>query len=477
MKKRYSIIVPEKLFDEVRNHLLEDRAEEAAAFLLAGVHSGDHGVRLLARRMVTIPRDLYRKKLDYHLDIAPKAINGLASLCEVNNLTAIICHSHTRSISSLAYSSSDNYGEARISRFLQDNASDKPVGSLLLSEIGLKGRTWQNGKSVPVDSISTVGEVIHILTDANRQRDHTISQRHSRQVALLGAEGQRRVSSLRVGIVGVGGTGSCVAEQLARLGVASVLLIDDDYLEESNVSRMYGTYPDQFKKRVFRKRRRDDLSKVKVIAKYLARINPDLEIEPLHGNVVVRDVARSLLSCDVILLCTDEHWGRSIVNQISYQYYIPVVNMGVRVDARNDVITAAAGDVHTLGPGKPCLWCYEFLKADRIAAESMLPDQRSERIREHYVEGLGPAPMVISLTSTVASLAVTELIHLVTGFREERSIKHLKWNIMDGQVWSGGLQAPEQCLCKKVLGYGDLKALPTHDNPDFVRRCRGQQEL
>lgn len=475
MKNHLSIILPNQLYHEVRNHLLENPAEEAAAFLLAGVHSTNRGIRILARRMINIPLALYRQKLEYHLDVAPKAINGLASLCEASNLTAIICHSHPRKISSVAYSPSDDHGEGRITTFLQDFVQNQPIGSLLFSESATIGRVWQARSFRPADAIITVGEIIRNLTDSE-DNDHLAScERHSRQVMLLGKDGQSRLSKLSIGIVGIGGTGSCVAEQLARLGVAKLVLIDDDELEESNISRMYGTFPDQLRNSVIQIFRRKMLPKVDVIGKHLQRIDPKLTVEAINGNVVVSDIASKLLSCDAILLCTDEHWGRSIVNQISYQYFIPVVNMGVRVDAPNDVIIAAAGDVHTLGPDKPCLWCYGYLNSSRIAAESMLPEQRSARLREGYVEGIGPSPMVISLTSTVASLAVTELLHIFTGFRAEKSIKRLKWDILDGRVGYGGVQPTDRCLCHNVLAYGDLKPLPTHGEPDFVRKCRAKK--
>ena len=52
---------------------------------------------------------------------------------------------------------------------------------------------------------------------------------------------QRLLQELRVGIVGVGGTGSCVAEQLVRLGVGLVLIADGENFEATNVNRVYGS--------------------------------------------------------------------------------------------------------------------------------------------------------------------------------------------------------------------------------------------
>lgn len=54
----------------------------------------------------------------------------------------------------------------------------------------------------------------------------------------LGRFVQQTLGALRVGIVGCGGTGSAVAEQLVRLGVPHLTLIDADTLTESNVTRV-----------------------------------------------------------------------------------------------------------------------------------------------------------------------------------------------------------------------------------------------
>jgi len=471
MTKDYTIILPDDIYHEVRNHLVEDPNEEAAAFLLAGIQETDKNVRLLARRVVYISREQYRHKSGYHLDVSPQAINGIASLCEVNGLTVILCHSHTPGVR-LEYSSSDNHGEARLSKFLSSVTGNKPIGSLLISAQAITGRVWQSNITQPIKSIMTVGEIMRVLSGDDSQQDTIQDSKHSRQVLVLGETGQEQINKLKVGIVGLGGTGSCVAEQLVRLGVSQFLLIDDDMFEDSNVTRMFGTNAGHLSKKVLGLFKRKQIAKVDIISTHLKTINPQVKVESIQGNVVLTPIAQKLLDCDIIMLCTDEHWGRSIVNQISYQYLIPVINMGVRVDAPNGIIQAAAGDVHTIGPGKPCLWCYQFLNSNRINAESMLPEQRQERLREGYVEGLGKAPMVIPFTSTVASLAVTELLHLVTGFREERSIKRLKWDILEGRMWQGRLQEPSKCICKSCLAFGDLKTLPTNDDPDFIVRCR-----
>ncbi|MCA1736308.1 MAG: ThiF family adenylyltransferase [Actinobacteria bacterium] len=56
--------------------------------------------------------------------------------------------------------------------------------------------------------------------------------RFSRNIALFGPDGQQKIAATAVAIVGLGGLGSHVAQQLVHLGVIRFALIDDDVLTE-----------------------------------------------------------------------------------------------------------------------------------------------------------------------------------------------------------------------------------------------------
>src|SRR5207247_559805 len=96
-----------------------------------------------------------------------------------------------------------------------------------------------------------------------------------------GARGQQIVSALRVAVVGVGGTGSAVAEQLGRLGVHEMTIVDDDRFEESNLSRMWGSeYQDL----------RQHSSKVTIVARHLKQIRPALTVHTIQQSIIKQAV-------------------------------------------------------------------------------------------------------------------------------------------------------------------------------------------
>lgn len=154
-----------------------------------------------------------------------------------------------------------------------------------------------------------------------------------RPVRAFGPAGQALISRTKVGLIGVGGTGSPTAGQLARLGVRDVMLVDPDYFDGSNVNRVYGTFDGDVGQPWWwwygQKPRKVDL-----VMRHLKRIQPRIRIPVVPKNVVESTAARAHFDRDVLFLCTDDHWGRSIAKQSAYHYLIPTVNVGTSIHPR-----------------------------------------------------------------------------------------------------------------------------------------------
>ena len=110
----------------------------------------------------------------------------------------------------------------------------------------------------------------------------------------------------------------------------------------------------------------------------------------------------------------------------------------------------------------PCLWCRQTLRADRIATESLPRLAREGLAREGYVEDLDePAPAVISINTTISGLAVTLFLQLITDFMGQNGdIRRLNYEVLDGVVARGRSAIADECICRKVRAFGDLRPLP-----------------
>lgn len=456
--KKYRLKISRQDFEELRHMVLADLPNEAGAFALAGIAEYGDQVDILVRRPIAVPKHMMLVQNEYHLEIAPRAVNGLIALCEANQLGAVICHSHP---TGLKYSPSDNYGEDRIANTLRQFIPAKaPIASLLFTPDEATGRVWlpENPRPIDLDEIVVVGHYIHKI---KQRKIKTVPDRldlYDRQVRAFGRDGQLAISRAKVCIVGVGGTGSAIAEQLVRLGVSDFVLIDPDKFSPTNLSRVYGTRFGSVRKSRF-------LSeyKVNLVASNLRKIHPNAHIRAANQNVVLSNISALLLDRDILFLCTDEHWGRSIVNQIAYQYIIPTINLGVRITSKDGVISHAIGGVDVLSPDKPCLWCKQFLRSERIAAESLPLEERRYLLQEGYVEDIdSKTPSVISFTTSVASSAVSMFVHLITNFMGDAGeISRICYDFLTGLSSRGTTDIDKKCICQKVKGFGDLATLPT----------------
>ncbi len=231
-----------------------------------------------------------------------------------------------------------------------------------------------------------------------------------RNIRAFGRAVQETLGLIHVGIVGCGGTGSAVAEQLVRLGVKRFTLADPDTLSESNITRVYGSSPAEV-----------GLPKVEVIAANLRRISPTVAAESIQAPVTTETVARKFAACDVIFGCTDDNAGRLVLSRLSTYYLIPVFDCGVLLSSDSqDLLTGINGRVTTMIPGQACLVCRDRINMQRAAAEMLSPEERIRRIDEGYAPALGRVePAVVAYTTMVSAMAVSELLERLVGFGPE----------------------------------------------------------
>ena len=185
------------------------------------------------------------------------------------------------------------------------------------------------GRVHQVDRLITVGSQVR-LVEADGSRPSPAPELFDRNIRAFGGGVQSTLGSLRLAVVGCGGTGSCVAEQLVRLGVRNLLLIDPELLSESNLTRVYGSVATDVGR-----------PKVDVVADHLRAIAPDLSVDSVRGMVTRESVARRLTDADVVFGCTDDNAGRLVLSRLSTYMMVPVIDCGV--------LLSSAIDGHLLG--------------------------------------------------------------------------------------------------------------------------------
>lgn len=278
-----------------------------------------------------------------------------------------------------------------------------PTG-LDLNEETVTGTIPGPAGPVQVGAIRVVGDAWRLLLP-NDEID--LRPEFDRQIRAFGAAGQRVLGRLRVGVVGAGGTGSAVFEQLVRLGVGEILTIDPDVINDdgSNVTRIYGSSM-------------ADIGQPKVD---LAKRNADgiglgTQVTAIKGTINDEATARRLTDCDVIFGCTDDNRGRVTLGRIATWYLIPVIDMGVKLTSTAGTVRSIEGRVTVMEPGGGCLQCRGRTNTAALQSEVLSPVERDQRVDEGYAAGLEERdPAVIAFTTGVGAFAVSELLHRVFG--------------------------------------------------------------
>jgi hypothetical protein len=314
---------------------------------------------------------------------------------------------------------------------------------------------------------------------------------------LWGERGQARLSGIRVAVVGCGGVGSLLAEQVGRLGVGEAVFVDFDHLKEANLNRAYGATPEDA---------RQNQPKAEVARRIAenAATAPGFQARAVQGSIVeseARDFAAlgAVLDCDVILNAADPHWVRQVVDRVAYAHLIPVVSGGTLLEVASDtdeITSSARSAVATAGPGLPCLHCQHVWKhgdrEDGVVHDRKPLNERDDGDGLYVVHEGGDAadgsdelrdPSVVTTNGFVASLMMERFHALVVGTSTSTFAGKQIYRPKSGEMqWlsEGGSRkttCDEDCDAVDRVGLGDFAALNTghdydlrHEVPDVAEQ-------
>lgn len=151
----------------------------------------------------------------------------------------------------------------------------------------------------------------------------------SRHFPIIGIEGQRKLGESRVAVVGAGALGSWEVYFLHKLGVGEIIVIDRDFVDESDLPRTIYTKDDVGKPKV------EALKEKFGVKGYFEDLNP--------GTVSLLDEA------DLIIDGTDNIYTRQVINDYAVKNNKPWIYVGV---------LSTYGNVMPIIPGKTaCFRC------------------------------------------------------------------------------------------------------------------------
>ena len=217
------------------------------------------------------------------------------------------------------------------------------------------------------------------------------SNAYSRQ-SFLGPNSELIFRETTAAIVGLGGGGSHIAQQLGHIGVGTFVLIDPDSIELSNLNRTVGA------------RRWDVLlrrRKARIARRLIRSINPAARV--VARCVRWQHALEWLRGVDIIFGCLDGLQERSQLEAFARRYVIPYVDIGMDIHKLQPGY-ALSGQVIVSLPGGACMRCMRFLTDARLAAEGG-PGNYGDA---------GGRPQVVWPNGVLASVAVGAFVQLFT---------------------------------------------------------------
>lgn len=204
--------------------------------------------------------------------------------------------------------------------------------------------------------------------------------RYSRQIMLeeIGYIGMEKLKDAKICVVGAGGIGNPVLNQLVGMGIGTIRIVDRDVVEISNLHRQH-LYTDV------------DIGKVKVEAalERLQKMNPDVKIEAIPISVTKYTAEKIIKGNDIVIDALDSIDARYALNDACLKLGIPFIYAGA---------LGMVGSVCTIIPNQTaCLRC-------------IFPELSEDEMPTCSTEGVHP-----SILYLVAGIQVSEAVKITIG--------------------------------------------------------------
>ena len=232
-------------------------------------------------------------------------------------------------------------------------------------------------------------------------------ERYARHLVLreVGGPGQQKLKAASALIVGAGGLGSPAALYLAAAGVGTLILVDPDEVDRSNLQRQI-IYAD------------DDVGRPKAEAASdrLAGLNPHIFVAGYDGAFEADNADELVEGVDMVLDGTDDFAVRYLVNDACVRHAKPLIS---------GAIGRWTGQVGVFA-GKPCYRCL---------VPEIPPD----------AETCVAVGVVGALAGVVGSMMALEAIKLVTGAGETLTGRLMIYDALAGETRTVRIGADPEC--------------------------------
>lgn len=396
---------------KLQRHLLPGDGLEAVAVAICGRRRSNSHHSLTVRSIVPIPYDECKVRTHDRVTWSTQRLIPLLEEASRYDQAILKIHSHPGGYPQFSSVDDESDSDLYNSVFGWTDSEFPHASAVMLPEGRMFGRAiHRDGSFQQLDSILVPGDDLHFWIPDVGGSLPSFTQRHAQ---LFGAGTTRRLHEMAAAVVGCSGTGSPLIEQLARLGVGRLVLVDPDRVEEKNLNRIVNaTREDAYLMR----------PKVEAMARAIASMGFATDVTIIPENLASPRAVKAVAECDVVFGCMDGVEGRHLLNRLATFYVLPYFDVGVRLEADGcGGINEASGAVFYIRPDGSTLQDRGVYDAQQLRAAGLRrtdPNAYREQVEAGYIRGIDEErPAVISINMQMASRAVNEFLARLHPYR------------------------------------------------------------
>lgn len=455
---RYKVKLTENQHREIISHLYPGDGLESVSVALCGRLVRDEEIILLVHKIVHISYIQCEIREPDCITWNTELIYPLLIEADKKNLSFMKVHSHPGGYAE--FSETDNQSDRELfsSVLGWTQEVDQHLSCIVLPDGSIFGRIIDDKLLFKdIESFTVVGENITKSFNSKSKNSLAKIEANIRNHQTFGSATINILSNMTIGVIGCSGTGSIVIEQLARLGVGKLIIIDPDRVEKLNLNRILNTTL---------KHAEDNRYKVFVIKDAVESFGFNTEVKAYTDNIFDNPIAlKEISASDVIFGCVDTVDARNLMNLINSYYIVPLFDIGVRLDADGKGgIEAINGSLHYIKPGGSSLLSRGVYTSEDISSAGNMrknPEHYKSLLKEKYIKGVQvDSPAVISINMFYASMAVNEFLARIHPFRvmENNHYSIQRFTLSDPMYYHEEDGEPDPFFLK-TLGRGDLYPL------------------
>jgi hypothetical protein len=454
------IRISKKQYDILRGHLFPGDGNEAVAVALCGrLSNGDQQILCVQEIMPVSYEACFERKPD-KVSWPTDVINPLLEKATGRGWAIIKFHSHPGYYEQ--FSGIDDYSDGLLFPSIHNWMNDglPHASCIMLPDGRIFGRFFdEENHASQVDLFAVTGSDLVFWNYGTQKQIRQDLQ--TRNLQAFGKGTVAALSKLKIGVVGCSGTGSPTIEQLKRLGVGELVLVDPDYVDFLNLNRIINSTLKDAEGKV---------AKTTLMKRAIEETGFRTKVTCFEKAITDRAVVKELAGCDVLFSCVDSVEARHVLNLIASFYIVPLFDMGVDIIADGQGgIQTINGIVHYIQPGGSSLLSRGQYTIEQLRTESIRRRDPAEIARNQYLAAAGESsPAVISINMQVAAAAVNEFLARLHPYRNMKNedVDAIAIMFNDATTFPQSFNVP--CpFFSKYKGWGDVE--PLLNNPELSK--------